>query len=175
MYIPAHYTLCYTCPCACIYMYMYVRNDILQPPGSELLQHTQSLSVQNVSPLPFTAVLMCIYPFSFKNVRGKLQQLVCTLAVFLHACVFVLATLYMVCMFHTIIIFLQELELSSSQREEVVVQFDSTYCKDRHSRLEENHLVVAYKQHPLRVRQLMVLYRSVHAYFITLAHRNILA
>ena len=46
----------------------------------------------------------------------------------------------------------QQLELRPSQKKEVVVQFDPTYCRDRQSRTEDNQLVVAYKEHPLRVR-----------------------
>ena len=47
---------------------------------------------------------------------------------------------------------IQELELESSQEKEVVVQFDPTYCRDRVSQAEDNQLVVAYREHPLRVR-----------------------
>ena len=49
---------------------------------------------------------------------------------------------------------MQELELDSSQKKEVVVQFDPSYCRDRLSCAEDNQLVVAYKEHPLRVSQL---------------------
>ena len=50
---------------------------------------------------------------------------------------------------------MQELELEPSQKKDVVVHFDPSYCRDRRSRTEENQLVVAYKEHPMRVRSMI--------------------
>lgn len=130
---------------------------LLQPPGSELVQQTRTLSIQNVSPLPFTAILMCMYPFSFKNVRGKLQQLVKTFSPLVFS---EYACMIHMCMYYWCL--LQELDLNSSQEEEVVLQFDPTYCKDGHSHREESQLVIAYRQHPLRVKPL---FTCTYVYF----------
>ena len=50
---------------------------------------------------------------------------------------------------------MQELELEPSQNKDVVIHFDPSYCRDRRSRTEENQLVVAYKEHPMRVRSMI--------------------
>ena len=54
-----------TCCCCCI-----------QPQGSRLEQHTQQLSVKNVSSLPVTSVLLCSYPFSLVREGVALAQMV---------------------------------------------------------------------------------------------------
>ena len=46
----------------------------------------------------------------------------------------------------------QELSLVPGQDSTLTVQYDSTYCVDKHTRVEENRLTVAYKEHPQRVR-----------------------
>lgn len=92
---------------------------------------------------------MCIYPFSFNNVKGKLQQLVR-----------VVKHVYIKAYFIDVCVLTQELGLEPSEKKEVAVQFDPSYCRDRHSRTEDNQLVVAYREHPLRVRSLYVYQRT---------------
>ena len=45
----------------------------------------------------------------------------------------------------------QEVQLNPGEKSAVTVRYDSTYCVDRHTRIEENPLAVAYKEHPHRV------------------------
>jgi len=43
-----------------------------------------------------------------------------------------------------------ELSLVPGEDSSLTVQYDSTYCLDKHTRIEERHLTVAYKEHPQR-------------------------
>ena len=47
--------------------------------------------------------------------------------------------------------YLQEVQLNPGEKSAVTVQYDSTYCADRHTRIEEHPLAVAYREHPHRV------------------------
>ena len=53
--------------------------------------------------------------------------------------------------YNTMICYMQEVQLNPSEKSAVTVQYDSTYCADRHTRIEEHPLAVAYKEHPHRV------------------------
>ncbi len=44
-----------------------------------------------------------------------------------------------------------EVRLTPGESSTVAVQYDSTYCIDKHTRIEEHHLSVAYREHPHRV------------------------
>lgn len=44
-----------------------------------------------------------------------------------------------------------EAHLSPGKGSSVAIQYDSTYCIDRHTRIEEHHLTVTYREHPHRV------------------------
>ena len=46
---------------------------------------------------------------------------------------------------------LQEISLVPGEDSTLTVQYDSTYCLDKHTRIEERHLTVAYKEHPQKV------------------------
>ena len=45
----------------------------------------------------------------------------------------------------------QELTLESSEEAELTILYDSTYCRDKVSRCEEQQLTVEYTKHPQKV------------------------
>ena len=46
----------------------------------------------------------------------------------------------------------QDLHLKPGEDSIITVMYDSTYCVDKHSRVENCYLTVSYKEHPQKVR-----------------------
>ena len=64
---------------------------------------------------------------------------------------------YMYMYYYYYVVSVQELSLVSDEDIIITIVYDSMYCKDRHSRIEDQNIEILYKEHPQKVQHTVII------------------